>query len=98
MNRILATSMAGVVALVLSTFATAADTQSQPSAQQEPTQQEQVPNQGQSGASVDSQAKPGTDNGGQNRDYSAALKKCNSMSGAQKDKCIDSARKQHGKL
>jgi ABC-type oligopeptide transport system substrate-binding subunit len=119
MNKLLATLIAGVAAFALTGSVIAADTQSQPSTQQEPTQQEQVPAQGQSdttadpqagqsgttadpqagqsGTTADPQAAQGADTT-ENPEYSAALKKCDSMSGAQKDKCIDSAKKKHGQM
>jgi hypothetical protein len=45
------------------------------------------------------QAQPDQTTGGaQNEEYQAALRKCESLSAADKQKCIDAAKKKHGQM
>jgi hypothetical protein len=44
------------------------------------------------------QQQPGQTAGAQNEEYQAALKKCESGPAADKQKCIDAAKKKHGQM
>jgi hypothetical protein len=100
MNKLLSALLAGAAALALSGVAVAAD-QSQPGA--EPAQQSQTPNQGaqpgsDQGGMTKSENQPGSDISAKEQDYLAALKKCESLSGDQKQQCVDAAKKKSGEM
>ncbi|MEO8005912.1 MAG: hypothetical protein ABI771_13445 [Betaproteobacteria bacterium] len=96
MTKLLATLIAGTT-LAFATPLMAADNNGQAKpTQNQPTQQEQVPMQKDNGTS-NPQARPNQD-GAQNPEYAAALKKCDSMSGTGKTNCVDAAKKKYGQM
>jgi hypothetical protein len=101
MNKVVVTLAAGATALALSGPVAAVDThrsqQADPTQAQDPTQQEQVPVNAQNGA-TDLQAAPNADATAINPEYAAALKRCDSMTGARKAACADAARTKFGQM
>ena len=75
---------AGALALTLGGFAAAADKD-----QNSPQPQAQQPADPAAGGATTSQHE---------QEYLAALKKCEPMTGADKTKCIDAAKKKHGQM
>ena len=85
MNKLLTVVTAGVLALTLGGVVSAADKDQntrQPQAQQP----------------VDDPAAGGATASRREQEYLAALKKCEPLTGAEKDQCIDAARKKHGQM
>jgi len=89
---------AGAFAMVMSGLSVAADEHpgsQQPSAAQQSGQSSQS-NSGQSGHTNDQAGQ--TSGQGGSAELQAALKKCDQMSAADKQKCIDAAKKKHGQM
>jgi hypothetical protein len=84
MNKLLTMLTAAALALTLSGFAAAAD--KDPNAQQPQAQQPADPAAGGSTASQ------------RDQEYLAALKKCEPLTGAEKTKCVDVAKKKFGQM
>jgi hypothetical protein len=101
MDKFVVKFVVGACVLALSGLAVAVDThrsqQADPAQSQEPTQQEQVPVNTQNGA-TDLQAAPNADATAINPEYAAALKRCDSMTGARKAACADAARTKFGQM
>jgi hypothetical protein len=99
MNHLAVNFIAGAaVALSASVFAvdTHRSQQLEPNQAQEPTQQEQVP--AQNGTTEVPPPAPGVDAAAVNPEYAAALKKCESMTGARKAACADGVRTKFGQM
>jgi hypothetical protein len=90
MSKILSTLTAGALALALTGFAAAADQSSGQSSSGQSSQGASQSSQG--GSQSAGQAT------GQSDAYKAAMKKCDQMSGADKQKCMDQAKKKHGQM
>lgn len=84
MSKLIGTLTAGALALALSGFACAAD-EPQPGAQTQPRAEQNQP--GQSG-----------DTAKREQEYQTALKRCESLSASDKQKCIDAAKKKYGEM
>lgn len=84
MSKLIPTLTAAAFALALSGFAYAAD-EPQPSAQSQPKAEQNQP--GQSG-----------DSAKREQEYLTALKRCESLGGADKQKCIEAAKKKYGEM
>jgi hypothetical protein len=84
MKKLITTLAAGAVALALSGFAHAAD-DPQPSAQGQPRADQSQPGQS-------------TDTAKREQEYLTALKRCESLGGADKQKCIEAAKKKYGEM
>ena len=84
MSKLLTMLTAGALALTLSGFAAAADKDQ--NSQQPQAQQPADPAAGGATASP------------RDQEYLAALKKCEPMSGADKTKCVDTAKKKYGQM
>ena len=84
MNKLLFALSAGAMALALSGVNVAAD-------------RNQVVPPGSDQAGV-SKSQPGADVSAKDQEYLAALKKCEPLKGDQRQKCIDTARKQAGEM
>jgi len=85
MRKLICTLTVAALACGLSGFAYAAD-QSQPSTQSQPPRAEQ----NQPGQSSDSAKRE--------QEYLTALKRCESLGGADKQKCIDAAKKKYSEM
>lgn len=77
--------------------------QSQTGQANDPTQRSQTPNQAnQAGADEGNMGRKPDQPGGQvtakEQEYLADIKKCDSMTGAQKKTCVDAAKKRHGQM
>ena len=95
MNKLLSALTAGMMVLALNGFAVAQDAASQPNTQQgaQPDTQQ--------GAQPDTQAQPAGQPGdvsAKEQEYLAALTKCESLSGNEKTKCIEAAKKKFGEM
>jgi hypothetical protein len=84
MSKLIPTLTAGAFALALSGFAYAAD-EPQPGAQSQPKAEQNQP--GQSG-----------DSAKREQEYLTALKRCESLGGADKQKCIEAAKKKYNEM
>jgi hypothetical protein len=92
MSKLLSTLTAGALALALSGFAVAADQSSGQSSSSQGSQGAGASQSSQGGGSQSGQAT------GQSDAYKAAMKKCDQMSGADKQKCMDQAKKKYGQM
>lgn len=109
MNKLLI-SLFAAASLTLAGSVTAAESgqstsTGSPATSDAPTQQEQVPAQGDAGrSSAVTQATPGTPSTDpaaghvENLPLAAALKKCDSLSGQKKDDCVSAANKKFGQM
>jgi len=101
MDKLVITLIAGAVALGISGSVLAVDThrtqQPDPDQSPEPIQHEQVPARPQ-GAAENAQPLVGSDGNTENPEYAAALKKCESMTGARRAACADAARTKFGQM
>jgi hypothetical protein len=84
MSKLIGTLTAAALALALSGFAYAAD-EPQPGTQGQPKAEQSQP--GQSG-----------DAAKREQDYMAALKRCESLSTSDKQKCVEAAKKKYGEM
>lgn len=84
MSKLIGTITAGALALALSGLAYAAD-EPQPATQAQPRAEQGQP--AQSG-----------DTAKREQEYLTALKRCEPLSGADKQKCIDAAKKRYGEM
>jgi len=84
MSKLIPTLTVGALALALSGFAYAAD-EPQPGAQSPPKAEQNQP--GQSG-----------DSAKREQEYLTALKRCESLGGADKQKCIEAAKKKYNEM
>jgi hypothetical protein len=84
MNKLITTLTAGALALALSGFAYAAD-EPQPSAQGQPKAEQSQPVQS-------------SDTAKREQEYLTALKRCESLGGADKQKCIEAAKKKYSEM
>ena len=84
MSKLLSMLTAGALALTLGGVAAAAD--KDPNSQQPQTQQSADPAPGGAAASQ------------RDQEYLAALKKCEPLTGADKTKCVDTAKKKYGQM
>jgi hypothetical protein len=84
MSKLITTLTAGALALALSGFAYAAD-EPQPSAQGQPKAEQSQPGQS-------------TDTAKREQEYLTALKRCESLGGADKQKCIEAAKKKYSEM
>ena len=114
MNKLFTALMAIATALTIGTVIAADNSQTPNQTQQNSTQQEQVPAQGQGsspgnaqsqpksdadmGATGNTQALPDSGTANENPEYAAALSKCDSKSGARKTKCINKAKKKFDQM
>ncbi|HKQ25723.1 MAG TPA: hypothetical protein VJT81_14860 [Burkholderiales bacterium] len=100
MNRMLSALTAGMMVLAMNGFAVAQDAANKPNTPQEgspSTQQDAQP----ATQQPDTQAQPAGQTGdvtAKEQEYLAALKKCESLSGNEKTKCIESAKKKFGQM
>lgn len=86
MSKLLTMMTAATLTLTLGGIASAADKEKDPYNQQPQAQQPTDPAAGGATASK------------RDQEYLAALKKCEPMSGTEKSKCIDAARKKYGQM
>jgi opacity protein-like surface antigen len=107
MNKLLSVLLAGAAALALSGVAVAADQSqaAQPGSDQggmTTNQQSQTPSQAQpssdQGGMTKNENQAGADVSAKDQEYLAGLKKCESLEGDQKQKCIDAAKKKAGEM
>jgi hypothetical protein len=84
MSKLIGTIIAGALAFAVSGFAYAAD-EPQPATQGQPRAEQSQP--AQSG-----------DTAKREQEYLTALKRCEPLSGADKQKCIDAAKKKYGEM
>ncbi len=92
MNKLLSAIMAGTAAMVLaSTLSIAADPYNKPASETPPRTSENQAGDPSAVKSAPEQAK-------QDQDYIAALKKCDSLKGAEKQTCIDAAERKFGRM
>ena len=112
MNKLLSALTAGMMVLAMNGFAVAQDAASQPNTEQsakpETQQDTQAQPAGQAGDSAkqDTQAQPAAQSGdvakqdssAKEEEYSAALKKCEALSGSEKAKCTEAAKKKNGEM
>ena len=85
MNKSLAAVIAGALALALGGIVSAAE-------------KDQNPEQPQVKQPVEDPAAGGATTSQKEQEYLAALKKCEPLTGAEKDQCIDAARKKYGQM
>ena len=93
MNKLLSALTAGIMILAMNGFALAQDV---PAARQPNTQQSAQP-----ATQQDTQAQPAGQAGdasAKEQEYSAALKKCETLSSSEKVKCIEAAKKKLGEM
>jgi len=93
MNKLLSALTAGIMILAMNGFALAQDV---PAARQPNTQQSAQPP-----TEQDAQAQPAGQAGdvsAKEQEYSAALKKCETLSSSEKAKCIEAAKKKLGEM
>jgi hypothetical protein len=91
MNKLLCVLTAGAAALVLTSgFSSAAD-KTRPNVEPEPRASENQPGDPGPVMTAPDQAK-------QDQDYMAALKKCDSLTGGQKQKCVEAAQKKFNRM
>jgi len=84
MSKLIGALSAGALVFALSGFAVAAD-EPQPGAQSQPKAEQSQP--GQSG-----------DSAKREQEYMAALKRCESLSASDKQKCVEAAKKKYGEM
>jgi hypothetical protein len=94
MSKLLSTIAGAALALSLSGFALAADQSTGQSSQGTQGAQSSQSG-GQSSGQSSGQSGQAT---GQSDAYKAAMQKCQQMSGADKQKCMDTAKKKHGQM
>ena len=95
MNKLLTMMTAGALALSLGGIVCAAEKNpdgQQPKAQQPKAQQPQAQQ------PMDDPAAGGATASQRDQEYLASLKKCEPLTGTERSKCIDAARKKHGQL
>jgi len=95
MSKLLTMMTAGALAFSLGGMVSAADRDQdsqQPKAQQPKAQQPQARQ------PIDDPAAGGATASQRDQEYLASLKKCEPLTGAERSKCIDAARKKHGQL
>ena len=94
MSKLLTMLMTAYVALTLSGFATAQNKGADPTKGGAPATQ---PGPSTKGTAADPAAGGATTSKGE-QEYLSALKKCEPLTGADKDSCIEAARKKHGQM
>lgn len=91
MNKLLYVLTAGAAALVLTSgFSSAAD-QTRPNVESEPRASENQPGETGPVMTAPDQAK-------QDQEYMAALKKCDSLKGGEKQKCVDATQRKFNRM
>ena len=100
MSKLLTMMTAGALALSLGGIVCAAERNpdgQQPKAQQPKAQQPKA-QQPQAQQPMDDPAAGGATASQRDQEYLASLKKCEPLTGTERSKCIDAARKKHGQL
>jgi hypothetical protein len=105
MSKLLSVLIAGATALVMSGTVFAADDSQSGTQSSDPTMRNDTPDQaGQPANDEDNRgvesmkSQPGGEVSAQEQEYLAALKKCESLEGDQKQECIDAAKKKAGEM
>lgn len=91
MNKFLYALTAGAAALVLASGSALAADQTRPNEEPQPRAAENQPGDAATVTTGNEQAKP-------DQEYTAALKKCDSMKESNKQACIEAAQKKHGHM
>lgn len=95
MSKLLTMMTAGALALSLGGMVCAADRNQDG---QQPKAQQPKPQQPQAQEPIDDPAAGGATASQRDQEYLASLKKCEPLTGTERSKCIEAARKKHGQL
>jgi hypothetical protein len=97
MNKLLGMMLAGAAALALAGTAVAADKAKSPDPVQNQAPEQTQPRADPNGAVVDD-AQAGAAVSAKEQEYLAGLKKCESLNGQEREKCVAAARKKAGQM